>query len=110
MKFYDTDEDNVDRTPQELEAALMEHRAATLRKWEARREAAAQARQAAPPTDAEAALQALRRRKHDELAAECERVRTTGEQGQQTVSTPGAFARQRFEPIRRDTPMLRRRR
>ena len=110
MKFYPTDPENMDRTPQELEANLMEHRAATLAQWAAKREAAAASTQAAPPTDAQAALQALRRRKHDELAAECARVRTTGEQGQMSVATPDAFKRQRFEPIRRGSPVVRGRR
>lgn len=65
--------DGVARTPQELEQNLMEARAATMAQWAARRAAAARA---APPSDAQATLQALRRRKQDELLAENLRVQT----------------------------------
>lgn len=67
--------DGVARTAQELEQPLMEHREATMQQWADKRAAA---QRAASPTEAQAALQALRRRKHEELEAENLRVRTSG--------------------------------
>ena len=77
--YVDTADGNhtegVARTPQELETTLTAHREAMMKQWADRRAAA---ERAAPLSDAQAALQALRRRKQEELSAENLRVRTSG--------------------------------